>query len=84
MKADDILASLYRIEGLLAQLVDEKHKPCLDVEEAAHFLRRSVQAVYALVKRGRLRPMPGSARLLFSRSELERFLSEGIVRRCRG
>jgi Helix-turn-helix domain len=58
MKADTMLASLYRIEALLAQLVEEKSNPYLDAEEAARFLRRTVQAVYALVKRGRLNPVP--------------------------
>jgi hypothetical protein len=78
---DELFRSLLRIEALLAQLVDEKSKPYLDTDEAARVLRRTHQAVYSLVKRGRLRPVPGSARLLFPRSELERFVSDRSVMR---
>jgi len=36
------------------------------------YLRRpSVQSIYALVKRGRLKPLPGFGRLLFTREELD-------------
>jgi hypothetical protein len=46
--------------------------PYLTAEEAAIYLRRpSVQAIYSLVKRGRLKPMPGSGRLLFTREALD-------------
>ncbi len=46
--------------------------PYLTAEEAAVYLRRpSVQSIYALVKRGRLKPMPGFGRLLFTRDELD-------------
>jgi excisionase family DNA binding protein len=50
--------------------------PYLTAVEAAQYLRRpSVQAIYALVKRGRLRPMPGSGRLLFTREALDAALA---------
>jgi hypothetical protein len=46
--------------------------PYFTATEAAVYLRRpSVQAIYALVKRGRLKPMPGSGRLLFTREALD-------------
>jgi len=46
--------------------------PYLTAAEAAVYLRRpSVQAIYSLVKRGRLKPMPGSGRLLFTRDALD-------------
>lgn len=49
--------------------------PYLTVDEAAARLRRTRQAVYALVKRGRLHPLPGSpGRLLFTPEQIERFL----------
>jgi excisionase family DNA binding protein len=49
--------------------------PYLTVTEASSYLRRSVGAVYSLVKRGRLTPMPGSpGRLLFTRPQLDKFL----------
>ena len=50
--------------------------PYLTAAEAAAYIRRTVQAVYALVKRRRLRPLPGSpGRLLFTRDALDRFLA---------
>jgi hypothetical protein len=46
--------------------------PYLTAAEAAVYLRRpSVQAIYSLVKRGRLKPMAGSGRLLFTRESLD-------------
>jgi excisionase family DNA binding protein len=50
--------------------------PYLTATEAAAYLRTTVQGVYSLVKRGRLHPMPGRpGRLLFTRDELDRYLS---------
>jgi excisionase family DNA binding protein len=50
--------------------------PYLTAAEAAAYLRRpSVQAIYSLVKRGRLKPMPGSGRLLFTREALDAALA---------
>jgi excisionase family DNA binding protein len=45
--------------------------PYLTCEEAAIYLRTTVQGIYSRVKRGRLKPMPGSARLLFTREALD-------------
>jgi hypothetical protein len=46
--------------------------PYYTAAEAAAYLRRpSVGSIYALVKRGRLKPMPGSGRLLFTREALD-------------
>jgi hypothetical protein len=46
--------------------------PYLTAIEAADYLRRpSVQSIYALVKRGRLKPLPGFGRLVFTREELD-------------
>lgn len=54
----------------------EVASPYLTCSEAAAYLRKTVQAVYALVKRGRLHPMPGSpGRLLFTRDALDRYLN---------
>jgi hypothetical protein len=39
--------------------------------EAAIYLRTTIQGIYALVKRGRLKPMPGSGKLLFTREALD-------------
>jgi excisionase family DNA binding protein len=45
--------------------------PYLTATEAAIYLRTTVQGIYALVKRGRLKPMPGFGRLLFTQEELD-------------
>lgn len=45
--------------------------PYLVASEAAAYLRTTTQGIYSLVKRGRLKPMPGSGRLLFTREELD-------------
>jgi excisionase family DNA binding protein len=45
--------------------------PYLTATEAAAYLRTTVQGIYALVKRGRLRPMAGSRKLLFTREALD-------------
>jgi excisionase family DNA binding protein len=55
--------------------------PYLTAPEAATYLRTTVQGIYALVKRGRLRPMPGSGKLLFTREALDECLSKRTVRR---
>jgi excisionase family DNA binding protein len=50
--------------------------PYLTCAEAALYLRTTVQGVYSLVKRGRLRPMPGRpGRLLFTRDVMDRYLT---------
>lgn len=49
--------------------------PYLTAAEAAAYLRTTVQGIYSLVKRERLRPMPGRpGRLLFTREALDRYL----------
>jgi excisionase family DNA binding protein len=45
--------------------------PYLTCEEAAVYLRTTEQGIYSLVKRGRLKPMPGSGKLLFTREALD-------------
>jgi len=50
--------------------------PYLTAIEAAAYLRTTVQGIYALVKRGRLKPMPGSAKLLFTREALDACLQK--------
>lgn len=50
--------------------------PYLTATEAAEYLRTTIHGVYSLVKRRKLRPMPGRpGRLLFTREELDRYLS---------
>jgi excisionase family DNA binding protein len=50
--------------------------PYFTAAEAAEYLRTTKQGIYALVKRGRLRKMPGRpGRLLFTQEALDRYLS---------
>lgn len=56
--------------------MNQVESPYMNVLEAAAYIRRTVQAIYSLVKRGRLKPMPGSpGRLLFTRDGLDQFLA---------
>jgi excisionase family DNA binding protein len=48
--------------------------PYLTCEEAALYLRTTKQGIYSLVKRGRLKAMPGSGKLLFTREALDAYL----------
>ena len=49
--------------------------PYLTVAEAAAYIRSTTQGIYALVKRGRVKPMPGRpGRLLFTREALDGYL----------
>jgi excisionase family DNA binding protein len=50
--------------------------PYLTAPEAAIYLRTTVLGVYSLVKRGRLKPMPGRpGRLLFTQAALDQYLT---------
>ena len=55
--------------------------PYLTAPEAATYLRTTVQGIYSLVKRGRLKPMPGSGKLLFTRAALDESLTKKTSRR---
>lgn len=49
--------------------------PYLTAADAAAYLRTTVQGIYSLVKRGKLKPMPGRpGRLLFTREALDGYL----------
>ena len=54
--------------------------PYLNAPEAATYLRTTVQGIYSLVKRGRLKPMPGSGKLLVTREELDACLKKRVRR----
>jgi excisionase family DNA binding protein len=49
--------------------------PYLTSVEAAVYLRTTVQGIYSLVKRNKIKPMPGSGKLLFTREALDKYLS---------
>jgi excisionase family DNA binding protein len=55
--------------------------PYLTCPEAAAYLRSTVATIYDRVKRGRLHPVPGSRKLLFTLAELDRFLRTRSGRR---
>jgi excisionase family DNA binding protein len=62
------------------QVAVQVESPYLVATEAAAYLRTSVQGIYSLVKRGRLKPMPGSGRLLFTREALDECLRRKMKR----
>jgi excisionase family DNA binding protein len=60
---------------MIGEHVPERISPYLTVAEAAEYLRTTVQGIYSLVKRRRLKPMPGRpGRLLFTREALDGYL----------
>ena len=54
--------------------------PYLTAPEAAAYLRTTVHGIYSLVKRGRLKPMPRSGKLLFTRMALDECLLKRVRR----
>ena len=52
--------------------------PYLTAEEAAQYLRRTVKAIYGLIERGRLKPLPGSRILLFTTAALDECLRKPL------
>lgn len=65
-------------EGILLVL-----KPLVSVAEAAEMLNRSPPTVGRWVKEGRLRPMEGSGRLAFRRTDILDAIASGLVVRGR-
>jgi hypothetical protein len=63
-------------------LIQQIVSPYLTAAEAALYLRTTVQGIYSLVKRCRLKPMPGSGRLLFTREALDECLKRRRPRRA--
>jgi hypothetical protein len=56
--------------------------PYMTAAEAAAYIRSTVQGIYSLVKRGRLKPMPGRpGRLFFTRDALDDCLKKRYGRR---
>ena len=55
--------------------------PYYTAGEAADYLRTTVQGIYSLVKRGKLKPLPGRpGRLLFTRGGLDNYLNSRFRR----
>ena len=60
---------------------DVAASPYLTTPEAAAYLRTTANGIYSLVKRRRLRPMPGRpGRLLFTKETLDNFLNSRFRR----
>jgi excisionase family DNA binding protein len=72
-----------RIASLEARLDSHpNHKPAvaspyLTAEEAADYLRLNVNALYSLVERRKLRPLPGHRKYRFTREMLDKYLKGG-------
>ena len=58
--------------------------PYFSSEEAAQYLRTTRRAVYQLVYRGLLTPCPGTRKLLFTRGELDQYLTTPRLDREKG
>ena len=80
---------LTRIETILQKILDQLPKTpentratFLNTREAAVFLKTTPAGIYSLIKRGKIRPMPGRpGRLLFSSQALEQYLRDRYRRR---
>ncbi len=64
-----------------AMTINHVVSPYLTAPEAANYLRTSVLGIYSLVKRGKVRPMPGRpGRLLFTAKDLDNYLNSRFRR----
>lgn len=72
----DILARLERLEGKVAEpnAVAAVGSPYLTAEEAAAYLRVNVNALYSLVERRKLAPLPGHRKYRFTTDMLDAYL----------
>jgi hypothetical protein len=57
--------------------------PYLSAAEAAHYIRSTIRGIYQLVYRGLLTPCPGTRKLLFTKEELDLYLTTPRSRRKR-
>jgi excisionase family DNA binding protein len=73
---EGLLARLDRLEKLAPQVGVARavESPYLTAEEAAEYLRINVNALYSLVERRKLRPLPGHRRYRFTREILDTYL----------
>ncbi len=61
--------------------MSEVMSPYFTAREAAAYLRTTLQGIYSRVKRGRLKPMPGSGKLLFTREAMDASLEKRQAKR---
>jgi excisionase family DNA binding protein len=55
----------------------EVPSPYLTAEQAAHYLRTTVKGIYSLLERRKLRKLPGSRTVLFTRDLLDAYVRGG-------
>jgi excisionase family DNA binding protein len=84
----EVIAKFFRIRledmdwpGKTKPELPKVDSPYLTIQEGADYLRTTVQGIYSLVKRGRLHPMPGRGKLLFTREALDRCMTTRRRRR---
>jgi excisionase family DNA binding protein len=71
---DDLRRRIERLEAVVASLQRQQLTPYLNAEEAADYLRITLDALYGLVERRKLRPLPGFRKYRFTREMLDDFL----------
>jgi excisionase family DNA binding protein len=71
---DDLRRRVERLERVVQELLDREQSPYLNAEEAAKYLRITPNALYGLVERRKLRPLPGFRKYRFTREMLDHFL----------
>jgi excisionase family DNA binding protein len=73
---DEFVERLERLEEAVfkTRAVPAVESPYLNADEAAAYLRVSVNALYGLVERRKLRPLPGHRKYRFTRAILDAFL----------
>jgi excisionase family DNA binding protein len=70
----DVLARLDRLEAAVARPEPSVESPYLTADEAAVYLRVNVNALYSLVERRKLAPLPGHRKYRFTRDMLDTYL----------
>jgi excisionase family DNA binding protein len=78
-RLNDIVTRLEQLERLLQKPVEAKQveSPYLNAQEAAAYLRINVNALYSLVERRKLRPLPGYRKYRFTKEMLDAYLRGG-------
>ena len=82
---DEFLAALAeRVERMAREIAAAQtaQSPWLDVAAAATYLCTTDQAIRAAVKRGQLPGKRPNGRVLFTRDELDRYVTQGVSMKC--
>jgi excisionase family DNA binding protein len=73
------MKSMKRGAGSAAELANPPTNGALKLKPAAEYLAVSVPTMHRLIKRGVLRPCRQTRHLTFARSELDRFIRDGMT-----